>query len=333
MTTEAVRQAASQPDMNHREPAYLDLIREVKDGLSRLSGGMKPYVMGGSGTSAMEAMAASCIKRGPVLILADGYYSDRMDAIFKVHGIEHVRVDFDWLEGWDLDRAAEALNAREWEAVVMTHHETTTGRLNPVEPIARLAREKGIKVMVDAMSSLGADPLDFSTVDYVAASANKCLHGLPGVSFVLCREGAGFVSPPRTYALDLAKFESDVPAMTAPVPMLAAFRQALREFWARGGESGRRAEYSAKCDAIRSGLVQKGYRLPIPEDRRSCTLTLSTLPKGSTYEGFFEHCLSRGYVIYRSKGRLADDYFQVSSMGEVSLEQVMDWLDIVPSCS
>lgn len=329
MTSEAVRAAAAREDLNHREPEFLEIVHEVKGALGRLSGGMVPSLVGGSGTAGMEAMATSLVESGPVLVLADGYYSGRMAEIFDVHGIPAEVLEFDWVAGWDLARVEEALAARPFEWVAACHHETTTGRLNPVGALGEISRRHGARLMVDAMSSLGADPLPFDSCEAVVASANKCLHGLPGVAFVLTREPVRPLDRgPRTYYLDLTRYAGDIPPLTAPVPMLSAFRQALREFESRGGQPGRQSEYEAKAATYRAAFREKGYPLLLDESLCSTTLVSAALP--APWAKWFQWHLDRGYVVYGCKGPLAETHFQVSTMGELSVGQVEEWGRLLP---
>ncbi|MCA0360556.1 MAG: aminotransferase class V-fold PLP-dependent enzyme [Armatimonadetes bacterium] len=328
MTSEAVRQAAACEDLNHRDPAFLELIGVIRGHLRDLSGGMIPTLISGSGSMAMEAMATSLVARGPVLILADGYYSERMADIFAIHGIPAKVLSFDWMSGWDLDQVRSALDEAEYEWVAACHHETTTGRLNPVGELADLVHQTGAKLMVDAMSSLGADEVPFAKLDAVVASANKCLHGLPGVGFVLTRDPVPVLQKPRTYTLDLSRYQGELPPMTAPVPTLRAFRQALREFVARGGQAGRHREYSEKKQIMLHGLTAKGYPLALEESQQSVTLIMAGLPK--PYPVWFRENYEKGFVIYGCKGELADRFFQVSPMGESTPEMISAWVDSLP---
>src|SRR3954454_8038543 len=92
-----------------------------------------------------------------------------------------------WAARIDLDKLEVALanggNEPPFEAVLTTHNETTTGRLHPIDKIGKICDHANVKLLVDAMSSFGADEIDLTHVDAIASSANKCLHGLPGLSF------------------------------------------------------------------------------------------------------------------------------------------------------
>ena len=101
MTSETVRQVAALPDLNHRDPEYLDLIRDTKNRLigvyEQTTQEWHPYLLGGSGTLAVEAMITSCIQSGPALILENGYYSSRIRDIFEVHKIPFEVISHGWL--------------------------------------------------------------------------------------------------------------------------------------------------------------------------------------------------------------------------------------------
>ncbi len=329
MTSDAVRAAAASPDLNHRDPVYLGLVQDLKRSLRGMSDGYEPFLLGGAGTAGIEAMITSCVRTGPVLIITNGYYSDRLDAIFLVHGIPHTTLRFDWLEPWDLGMIERTLAKGRFEAVLGVHHETTTGRLNPIGELARIAAPYEAKVLVDASSSFGADELDFSGLHAVACGANKCLHGLPGLSFVLLEPSfAAQIRdyPRRTYYLSLQMYEGDQPPLTPPVPLMLAFSQALHEFESAGGQSARQAIYQSRAKTTREGLAKRGYEFSVPEEVASCTLTMATIPDGLTFDAWFERNYERGFVLYGCKGPLRDRFFQVGHMGEIPDGAIEEWL-------
>ena len=172
MTSEGVRQAAALPDLNHRDPEYLSLVQEVKRRLLGLytstTEDWHSYLLGGSGTLAVEAMVTSCIRTGPVLILENGYYSSRIREVLEIHGIPYKALAFGWLEPINLDAVRLELQ-NGYEAVLAAHNETTTGRLNDINAIGVLAKAHGARCLVDAMSSFGADAIDFEDLDAVCS--------------------------------------------------------------------------------------------------------------------------------------------------------------------
>lgn len=334
MTSESVRLASAAPDLNHRDPDYASLIREVRARLLAVypatKEGWRPYLLGGSGTAAVEALITSCVKSGPVLVLDNGYYSGRIVDILAAHSLPHTTLKFDWETEIDLARVEEALRSQPYEAVLLTHHETTLGRLNPVAEIARVAHQNGARCLVDAMSSFGADDLDLTHVDAVVASANKCLHGLPGVSFVLVREDLAVEMAEwerRSYYLHLPMYEGENPPVTPPIPTLQALRQALREN--PEGQSSRKKEYRNKIAHLRAGLARRGFHFAVPMDEGSITLVSANFPEGWSFDAWFKANYERGFVLYGTKAHLRERYFQVSVMGEVTVDHLDRWLETV----
>lgn len=336
MTSERVRQAAALPDLNHRDPRFIDLVRVVRGSLLEMAGleadDWTPYLIGGSGTAAMEAMITSCIKSGPALVLSNGYYSERLAAIFEVHGIPHDTLRFGWLEPWDLSQIERKLEESRYGAVLCAHHETTSGRLNPIGELGRIARRRGAHVLVDAISSLGADDVDFGSLDAVCATSGKCLHGLPGIGIVFVRSTLKPTLasvPRRTYYLSLPMYESDVPPLTPPVALLHAMRAALLECAEGGGQAARRARYLSQASRIRSELASYGLTFAVPEEQSSVALTVASVPAGWRADRWLEANYDRGFELYPCKGELAERFFQVSTMGEVADGQVDGWLAVV----
>lgn len=332
MTSETVRLAAASPDLNHREPEYLDLVRETKARLltvyPELSHGWTPYLLGGSGTAAVEAMVTSLIERGPVLVLENGYYSARIVDILEVHGIPYEVLSCPWDRTEPFhDLSDLALESGHFEAVLMTHHETTLGRLNPVAKVSEVCRAAGMKLLVDAMSSFGADPVPLDGVTAIASSANKCLHGLPGVSFVLVNGELPTVGP-RSYYLHLARYAGDAPPLTPPVPTLQAFRQTLREM-PEGGALERGSQYRALRDWLEAELVSRGFSFAVPGSESSCSLLCPSLPGGWTFEKWYAANHEAGFALYGCKGAFRERFFQVSVMGEVRREHLDAWLGVV----
>lgn len=352
MTSESVRQAGALPDLNHRDPAYLDLVSEVKNRLVRVYPQMVeqsfgnpslkhddplppagsawvPFLIGGSGTAAVEAMLTSCVDQGPVLVIESGYYSGRFKEILTAHQVPFDVVSVPWLEPWPMPLIAEKV--ADYEAVVCAHHETTTGRLNPVDKLSRICSDAYVNCLVDAVSSFGADPLDLSYVHAVATSANKCLHGIPGVSMVFVRdwlmeEMSGF--PRRTFYMDLSLYVGDSPPLTPPVPAVSALLQALREM--PGGAAQRQSTYQQRAEKIRATLASCGLQPAIPADQSSCTLTTAQIPDGYTSEGWLAANRQHGYLLYGCKGELKEEFFQVANMGELTDEMIDGWIELLP---
>jgi 2-aminoethylphosphonate-pyruvate transaminase len=156
--------------------------------------------------------------------------------------------------------------------VITVHHETTTGRANDLASLGRLCRAADVPLLLDAVSSFGGEPLDLPgwNIEACAATGNKCLHGAPGIAFVLARRDvlAERRAPARSVYLDLfahhAAQTRGIPAFTPAIPILYALQQALSELRDQGGWQARHARYVELSTLVREGLWKKGYRVCCP---------------------------------------------------------------------
>ncbi len=156
-------------------------------------------------------VAALVPAQGRLLIVDNGVYGERIAQMCAQYQIAHERVAGDWTRAPNVDAIVSRLGGSagpsRFSHLAIVHHETTTGRLNELGRSANLCRARGIGMLVDGVSSFGAEALDFAdgSLTAVAATANKCLHGVPGVSFVIVRRTALVRAVSRTYYLDLGR--------------------------------------------------------------------------------------------------------------------------------
>jgi 2-aminoethylphosphonate-pyruvate transaminase len=330
-TTASVRQALVMPDLCHREPECFEMMRRCRERLVALTGAGADWaavLFAGSGTAAVEAAVASAVPADGGLLVADnGVYGDRIARIARAHGIAAEVVKYDLWSAVDPGDVDRVLARRpELSHVAVVHHETTTGILNPVAEVARAAARHGRRVIVDAMSSLFGETLDITEpgIDFVAASANKCLQGVPGVSFVLARRRALDAlagRAPRSVYLDLhghyRSQESDNTPFTPAVQVLHAMEQALVEL-DQEGPAARVARYAENARVLREGLTHLGLEILTPAGARGNVLTTFRLPAGLPYPALHDAMKRRGYIIYAGQGEIATYGFRVANMGTLT---------------
>ena len=330
-TSRSVREALVMPDLCHREPEFFEMMRDCRERLVRLADCAESFasvLFTGSGTAAVEAAVSSAVPhdRG-LLIVNNGVYGDRLARIARAHGIPAEVLAYDVTTPVPPADVEAALRRRpELSHVAVVHHETTTGLLNPVMDVARVAARAGRRVLVDAMSSLFGEPLDVAAdgIDFVTASANKCLQGVPGIAFVLGRRSAldalAGQSPGSVY-LDLhahyATQERDNTPFTPAVQVLHAMRQALVEL-EREGVDRRIARYAENARVLRRGMAGLGFEILVPEGARSNILTTFRLLPGLAYDPLHDAMKRRGYVIYAGQGDIRTYAFRVSNMGTLT---------------
>ncbi|KVD44332.1 2-aminoethylphosphonate aminotransferase [Burkholderia ubonensis] len=336
--TERVRRSLLQPDLCHRESEFFDLQDEARARLV-VAYGLDPaewaaVLMTGSGTAAVESMIAALVpQRGKLLVIENGVYGERIAQIATQYAIAHEVLKHEWMQAPDLAQIAARLDAGGFSHVAVIHHETTTGRLNDLGAIADVCRARGVKLLVDGVSSFGAEAIDFAggDIDAVAATANKCLHGVPGAAFVIVRRSALAQAASRTYYLDLGRLaklqdQRNTP-FTPSVHAYYALVEALREFDEAGGWRARHARYKALADQAQAGLAARGMPLVLPEGASSVVLRAYRLPQGVTYEQLHDGLKARGFVIYAGQGGLSKELFRISTMGAIEAADVERLLD------
>lgn len=327
-----VRKALAEcPDLCHREPEYYAIQDAVRTRLVDVFGVAEHYeaaLVAGSGTTAMEAMIASVVGTG-VVVVDNGVYGDRLVQMAEAHRIPVRVVKTGWFERPSDAALEEALADPRCDSLAVVHHETTTGLLNDLPHLADLARRHGKRLLVDSVSGLGGERFDFAAIapDAVCCTANKCIQGLPGAAFVFVKKGTPLVR--RSVVLDLglalAKQRAGDTAFTPPIQVLAAFAEALAELGEEGVAT-RQARYGARSARIRAVLARLGIELMLPPAWRSLTITSAKLPPGLAYATLHDRMKDMGFVIYGGQGPLSKVAFRIANMGEISAER-MDALE------
>ena len=337
-TSESVKQAQIVPDICHREKEFTNLISELRSDLLKVAGAGDDYttvLFSASGTGAIEACVSSVIPKGKKLaVINNGSYGQRILDIAERFNIETVELAFSYDQSIDLDKvdAALALDPQIY-ALAMVHHETSSGILNPLQGMGELVRRHGRQFIVDAMSSLGGCEIDVyeDRIDYLIASSNKCLHGMPGLSFVISRKEPLFSSEgsARSYYFDLhAQYRSLEKSgefgFTPPVQVAYAFKQALREFFAETLD-GRIARFRSLYGRLIAGLESMGMELMTPAERQSKLLATMRHPQEISFDGLHDHLFEKGYTIYPKKLPI-ENSFRVSCIGELTEKDVESFL-------
>jgi 2-aminoethylphosphonate-pyruvate transaminase len=353
-TTTTVKRAMTKPDICPREKEFGMVLLRVRDGLTRVvhaGNAFTTVLIGGSGTAAVEAAIASSVPLdGRLLILDNGAYGARIAQIASAYGIAHDVLSFGVGGYPDLERIEKQLAATRYSQLAVIHHETSTGVLNPVAEIAGLCRETGTEVIVDAMSSYAGIPIDIEQLgaDFLLASSNKCIQGMAGIGFAICRRArldAMRPIPGRSFYLSLAgnhRFLETQGQMqfTPPVQILYALEQALAEYFAEGGEA-RYRRYVSNWETLHGGMTALGFRGLLPERILSKILTCYIEPDHPSYgfDTMHDRLYAKGFTIYPGKG--ADQAtFRLANMGAVvpddmraflkAMAQTLDELGIHP---
>lgn len=340
-TTDSVKKAMVVPDICPRELEFGELTLSVRDDLIKAAHGEKNHtcvLLTSSGTGGVEACLTSVIPYDKkVLIVNNGAYGERMQAICEAYGIAHVDLNIPAGQPVDLN-VLEAMikeHKAELSHVAFIHHETTVGILNPLRDICALSHQYGLQNIVDAMSSFAGIDIDVERdhVDYLVSSSNKCIQGMAGISFVIARleNLKQTKNIKRNFYFNLlANYEylnkNKQFLFTPPVQTLYALRQAINEYFAEGAHN-RYARYASMYDIMAARLKELGFKFLVEEKHHAKLLTAILDPQSPNYSfnGMHDFLIERGFTIYPGKvGNI--NTFRLSNIGEIYPSDIKDFL-------
>lgn len=340
-TTATVRAAMLQDSCTWDADYNQGVVEPIRRELVRLATGPEyesdysAVLLQGSGSYVVESVLGSAIGADEcLLIINNGAYGARMGEMARCLGLRHHELDCGETSRPE-PAAIEAMLVRHPEIthLVMVHCETTTGMLNPLEEVAELCQRRGIRLIVDAMSSFGGIPIDMGRlgIEFLISSANKCIQGVPGFGFVIARRAAltACAGRARSVSLDLhAQWQTMEQQggkwrFTSPTHTVLAFAQALRELDEEGGIAARHRRYSENQRTLVDGMAELGFAPLLPEEWQSPIITAFYSPAHPDYRfaDFYQRLKGQGYVIYPGKVSQAD-CFRIGNIGDVTPERV-----------
>ncbi|RZS94399.1 2-aminoethylphosphonate--pyruvate transaminase [Cuneatibacter caecimuris] len=324
---------------------YKAITQEIRCRLLELAGvSDKEYtsvLMQGSGTFGVESVFSSIIGgQDKVLICSNGAYGERMTQICGRCRIPYIHYQQVYDKTPDASEVARILAEDPGIThVAMVHSETTSGILNDIQAVGKAVKAAGRTFIVDAMSSFGGMEIPVAEwgIDFLVSSANKCIQGVPGFSFIICRRDKLLASEgnARSLSLDLLDqwkcMEKDGKwRFTSPTHVVLAFAQALKELAAEGGIPARRRRYEENnCLLIRE-MEKMGFTAYIDSAHQGHIITTFFYPSETSFcfEDFYRYIKERGYAIY--PGKLTDmDTFRIGNIGEIYPEDIQKLIHII----
>ena len=311
-----------------------DLVRVVHG-----AGVYEAVLFASSGTGAVEACLSSVVPHDKaVLIISNGAYGKRMQQICDGYGISHIDCNIDWGEHIDCNQVETLLERYQQDIshIALVHHETTVGILNDIITISRMAARFGVEVIVDAMSSYAGIPIDIkdSGIHYLMASTNKCIQGMAGLSFVICKkeslEKTKEIKPRnfyfnlyQNYSFFTQKHEMQ---FTPPVQIFYALRQALNEYFLET-EKNREKRFAEMYEVLENGLQMLGFRFLVEKKYRAKILTAIIEPEDENYcfSEMHDFLYKQGFTIYPGKGAMQDT-FRLANMGAITKHDITKFL-------
>jgi len=346
ITSERVKKAALLPDLCHRSPVFEELYRAVQNNLIRIyNGNTKKYsaiVVSGSGTASNETVLSSVLKDDEkVLLISNGDFGNRLKAIIECYGIGLNLIELKWGEYPDLSRIENELrNDNNIKLISMVFHETSTGMINPVHEVGKLAKDYNKMYHVDAISAIGGEDVNVErdNIDFSTGVPNKSVSGQPGVSFIcIKRESIKQIenNPKRNIYLNLQNHikkaeECNQTPNTPSVVILLTLNEALKELFQEGLDN-RIKRYKEDAKIIRKGLKDLNLRFLLNnENYMSNTVTSAFLPEKINLNNFIKKMYDAGFIVYPGKGPLLKRrMFQVANMGQIYPKDCLAFNDII----
>jgi len=314
LTTSTATKLAMVRDWGSRDSGFIDINRRVREMLLKIINGEKTHVcvpLQGSGTFVVEAMLGTMVQKdGHVLVPQNGAYCKRIAKICSILGRRVSGIDYEErqpVKAADIDTAL----ARDPSIthVALVHCETSTGVLNPLKDIADVVARHKRSLLVDAMSSFAAIPVD-GPFDALVAASGKCLEGPPGMGFALIRKSslercAGH-SPSLVLDLHDQWVNMEKTAQwrfTPPTVVVAALHAALEQFLAEGGQPSRGARYRRNCDVLIDGMTRLGFKLFLEPRHQAPVIVTFHAPADPHYDfqKFYDRVREKGFVLYPGK--------------------------------
>lgn len=335
-TTTTVKQAML-TDHCTWDDDYKQITQQIRKQLLALARVNEPdyttILMQGSGSFGVESVLTSVFgKDDKPLVLTNGAYGERMVKILEYAGISYQQYQVDYAKTFDISVVEDYLkNNNDISHIVVVHCETTTGMLNDICALGQLAKHYEKNFIVDAMSSFGGIeiPMHDWSIDFLISSANKCIQGVPGFSFILANTEKLKATKGWAKSLSLDLYEQWVSMnkdgkwrFTSPTHVVLAFAQALKELEAEGGIEARYQRYYHNNQLMRDELAKIGINSYIAAEWQSPFITTFLYPSENfSFIEMYQYIKDRGYAIY--PGKLTEiDTFRLGNIGEIYEDDV-----------
>jgi len=344
ITTSLETKMAMLRDWGSWDANFNAVTAEVRKKLVAIVNGQDTHVcvpLQGSGTFSVEAAINTLVPRsGHVLVLINGAYGLRLAKLTQMMGRKVTT--FETPEDVpttpaDVDRLLKTDPSI--THVGLIHCETSTGILNPLAEIAAVVESHGKSLVVDAMSSFGALPIDarITRFDALIAASGKCIEGPPGMGFVLVRKSVLEKCAGNSTSLALDLYDQWVYMekttqwrYTPPTHVVVAFNIALDQHVAEGGQPGRLARYRKNCDTLLAGMTEMGFKLFLkPEIQAPIILTFHAPPDPAyNFKEFYARVRDKGFILYPGK-LTAVETFRVGCIGAIGPDEMRQAVNVV----
>jgi 2-aminoethylphosphonate-pyruvate transaminase len=344
LTTTLTTKAAMLRDWGSWDASFNSVTARVRERLTAIINGSETHVcvpMQGSGTFSVEGAVNTLVPRdGHVLVLINGAYGKRLARLTEMMG-RRLSV-FETADDVPTT-AADVARALDADASIthvgLIHCETSTGILNPLPEIADVVARRGRSLIVDAMSSFGAIPIDAKKIpfDALIAASGKCIEGPPGMGFVFVRKTVLEQCAGRSTSLALDLYDqwtymerTTQWRYTPPTHVVVAVDAALEQYIAAGGQPARYRRYAANCETLISGMTEMGFKVFLDPRIQAPIIVTFHAPADPKYafKPFYDEVRNRGFILY--PGKLTQlETFRVGCIGAIGPEEMRQAVNAV----
>jgi len=324
--------AQGSPLVYHRGPGFGSLMRDVTDRLKDLyrTSTADVLLMTSSGTGGLESAIQNCFSPGDdVFVPLAGYFADRWKRLAEAYGLTVHTIEYEWGTKIRPDEVAAALAEHPVKAVLLTQSETSTGVIQPIEALSRIAVEAGALVVVDVVSSLGAVPFAFDAwgVDVAVGGSQKALSASPGIAFVALSERAWAAretaTNPRFYFdwsmyKQYASLADPENPWTPAISVMQGLQAALRLYFQDGIDVAL-LRHATLSRAVKEGAQALGLDLFGEGLEDNWTVTAIRAPEGLDADAITARIRSDfGVVLAPGQGPLKGKVFRIGHLGYFS---------------
>ena len=334
--------ALARPTTSHVAPSFVEEFRQALAGFRSLcrSEAAQPFVVAGGGTLAMEMALVNVVAPGEkLLVVSHGYFGDRFGDLAAAFGIEADVLKAEWGKAIPPADVAAKLDAGGYAAVTVSHVDTSTGTLSPVEGYVEVLKGRPELLILDGVCATGGvdERFDEWGVDVLLTGPQKAIGAPPGLALCVFSDPAmarrkGRASVPAYYA-DVMRW---LPVMQDPgkyfstpcVNEIVSLAEALRILHAEGLDA-RFARHARIARAFRAGLDALGLALFTDASCRADTLSVVLLPEGIADAEFRREVAARGAVLAGGLGPIAGKAFRLGHMGNIGPAEVATTLTAI----
>jgi 2-aminoethylphosphonate-pyruvate transaminase len=337
LTTSLATKTAMLRDWGSWDSSFNAVTARVRERLIAIINGRETHVcvpLQGSGTFAVEGAVNTLVPRdGHVLVLINGAYGKRLAKLTEMMGRR--LSTFETADDVPTT-AADVARALDADASIthvgLVHCETSTGILNPLAEVADVVARRGRSLIVDAMSSFGAIPIDAKNVpfDALVAASGKCIEGPPGMGFVFIRRTVLEQCAGHSLSLALDLYDQWVYLerttqwrYTPPTHVVVAVDSALEQYVAAGGQPARYRRYAANCATLIAGMTEMGFKVFLDARIQAPIIVTFHAPADPKYvfKAFYDEVRSRGFILY--PGKLTQlETFRIGCIGAIGPDEM-----------